>query len=434
MNACAAAPVPDAGIDDHIQSVSGLSDSLLKQLRQALQKIDEINRITRIISMNARIEAVRIGAAGRSFGVIAEEMDTLSRRVSDAAQEIDRMADRTSTDLRERLDRLQTDVRRTRLTDLALANIDLIDRNLYERSCDVRWWATDAAVVAATQDPNPAALAHASQRLGQILDSYTVYFDLVLADLDGTVIANGRPRQYRSVGQSVAQQAWFQSAMATASGEEFGFQSMHASPLAGGERVLVYACTVRQDGRVTGRPLGVLGIVFRWDALAQTIVERTPLSEAEWRRSRVCIVDGQGLLLADTQAAGWLGRLDELCDTMLARLDRQPDATLLRFIHMAGTRPEDYSTHHAILVMMLCALAGPRLHGWPTSRVRRQPRQRTRSPTRPPNAVTTAARGCTPCLSRAWPRSATTRTPRRLRGARTPTSSRPRTSCSRLVT
>ena len=144
MNACAAAPLPDAGIDDHIQSVSGLSDSLLKQLRQSLQKIDEINRITRIISMNARIEAVRIGAAGRSFGVIAEEMDTLSRRVSDTAQEIDRMADRTSTDLRERLDRLQTDVRRTRLTDLALANINLIDRNLYERSCDVRWWATDA--------------------------------------------------------------------------------------------------------------------------------------------------------------------------------------------------------------------------------------------------------------------------------------------------
>ena len=43
MNACAAAPVPDAGIDDHIQSVSGLSDSLLKQLRQSLQKIDELD-------------------------------------------------------------------------------------------------------------------------------------------------------------------------------------------------------------------------------------------------------------------------------------------------------------------------------------------------------------------------------------------------------
>ena len=310
MNARAVAPVSDAGIDDHIQSVSGLSDSLLKQLRQSLQRIDEINRITRIISMNARIEAVRIGAAGRSFGVIAEEMDTLSRRVSETAQDIDRMAGRTSTDLRERLDQLQNDVRRTRLTDLALANIDLIDRNLYERSCDVRWWATDGAMVAAAQDLQPAALAHASQRLGQILDSYTVYFDLVLTDLHGNVLANGRPRQYRSAGQSVAGQEWFQGAMRTDSGEAFGFQSMHASTLAGGERVLVYSCTVREGGRVQGRVLGVLGIVFRWDALAQTIVENTPLSEAEWRRSRVCIVDAHGLVLADSAGQGGNGRLE----------------------------------------------------------------------------------------------------------------------------
>jgi hypothetical protein len=70
------------------------------------------------------------------------------------------------------------------------------------------------------------------------------------------------------------------------------------------------------------------------------------------------------VLLGDTRAARWEARLDELAQEMLNRLDRQVDGTLLRFIHMAGTRPEDYSTHHAILVMLLCALAGPRLPGW----------------------------------------------------------------------
>lgn len=65
-------------VDDHIRSVSGMSESLLGELGRSLQRIDEINRTTRIISMNARIEAVRIGAAGRGFGVIAEEMDHLS--------------------------------------------------------------------------------------------------------------------------------------------------------------------------------------------------------------------------------------------------------------------------------------------------------------------------------------------------------------------
>ena len=40
--------------------------------------------------------------------------------------------------------------------------------------------------------------------------------------------------------------------------------------------------------------------MFRWDALAQTIVTRTPLSDAEWPRSRVCIVDDAGRILADS--------------------------------------------------------------------------------------------------------------------------------------
>ncbi len=33
-----------------------------------------------------------------------------------------------------------------RLVDLALNAIEIVDRNLYERTCDVRWWATDFAV------------------------------------------------------------------------------------------------------------------------------------------------------------------------------------------------------------------------------------------------------------------------------------------------
>ncbi|MDC7807164.1 methyl-accepting chemotaxis protein [Luteimonas sp BLCC-B24] len=298
-----ASAVAEASVDDHIRSVAGISDALLRQLRQSLQRIDEINRVTRIISMNARIEAVRIGAAGRSFGVIAQEMDTLSRNVSDTAQDIDRMAGATSLDLQSRLQRLQSEVRHTRLAGLALGNIDLIDRNLYERSCDVRWWATDPSLVEAALRPDADTLGHASRRLSQILDSYTVYFDLVLASLDGRVLVNGRPRQYTSVGANVIDTPWFQSAIRTRSGDDYGFQSVHASPLAGGERALVYSCTVRHGGRIDGAPLAVLGIVFRWDALAQTIVTRTPLSDAEWPRSRVCIVDDGGRILADSSPA-----------------------------------------------------------------------------------------------------------------------------------
>ncbi len=290
-----------ASVDDHIRSVAGLSGRMLGELRQSLRRIEEINRTTLVISMNARVESARMGAAGRGFAVIAQEMDALSRRVAETAGEIDRRAEATRADMQATLARLEDEVRHTRLAGLALVNIDLIDRNLYERSCDVRWWATDAAVVAAARPGATAEeLAHASRRMGQILDSYTVYFDLVLVGLDGCVLANGRPGQYRSAGMDVRDAPWFESARRCASGEEFGFQEVHASALAGGERVLVYACGVREGGRVDGRLLGVLGIVFRWDALAQTVVQRTPLSQQEWTRSRACIVDGQVRVLADS--------------------------------------------------------------------------------------------------------------------------------------
>jgi hypothetical protein len=103
--------------------------------------------------------------------------------------------------MRQTLQQLDDDVRRTRLSELALSNIDLIDRNIYERSCDVRWWATDAAIVDCATTPSPERAAHAAARLGVILDAYTVYLDLWLCSPDGIVLAHGParalPRRHR---------------------------------------------------------------------------------------------------------------------------------------------------------------------------------------------------------------------------------------------
>ena len=67
-----------------------------------------------------------------------------------------------------------------------------------------------------------------------------------------------------------------------------------------GQRVLVYSAGVREQGDARGELLGVLGVVFNWDGLAQTIVENTPLPQDEKSRTRVCVVDRQGVVLADT--------------------------------------------------------------------------------------------------------------------------------------
>ena len=284
------------------ERIAELADSLVGRMSQASAEIGKINDRTRLLSLNAQIEAARAGGAtGAAFGVVASAMKGLSDKTSVVADTMAQETTEANKALRQIIQTLATNVRGLRLSDLALTNIDLIDRNLYERSCDVRWWATDSSPVAALTEHTPEARQHCAHRLGVILNSYTVYYDLVVCDLSGTVVANGRPNLYHSVGSKCAQEPWFRAALDTRSGEEFGFQSVHESPLVNGQRVLIYSCCVRTDGDVHGQPLGVLGIVFHWDALAQTIMENTPLPAAEREGTRVCIVDDAGMVLADTQ-------------------------------------------------------------------------------------------------------------------------------------
>ena len=287
--------------EEHAQSMIALSQGMLKEVVEALDKIKRVNRTIHILSMNARVEAARAGEAGRGFAVVAEQLSGLAASTERTVQGIEDTSTNITGELNIVAERLSKDALDNRLCDLALNAIDLIDRNLYERSCDVRWWATDSALVDAAQDPSPENLRHVSQRLGQILDSYTVYYDLVLADLDGRVIANGRPMQWRqSRGANVSGSDWFKSARATTSGTQFGFETVHASPLVGGQNVLVYSCTVRERGAVHGKPLGVLGIIFHWDALGPETLKRIPLSPREATVTRAAVVDDSGRILADS--------------------------------------------------------------------------------------------------------------------------------------
>ena len=228
-------------------------------------------------------------------------MVTFSERTQRAATKLQDESEGLVLELAEISRRLATEVRGTRLCDLALTNIDLIDRNLYERTCDCRWWATDGAMVAVLEHPGETTAKVATQRLSVILKAYTVYFDIVLADLQGRIIATGRPGTYRSQGSMHANAPWFKAALVTSNGDDFGFQSVHASSLVGGARALVYSCKVCRGGDAQSAPMGVLGVVFNWDGLAQKIVHETPIEDAKRATTRVCVVDHEGTVLADSR-------------------------------------------------------------------------------------------------------------------------------------
>jgi hypothetical protein len=147
--------------------------------------------------------------------------------------------------------------------------------------------------------------------MGVILDAYTVYFDLVLCDSSGRVVANGRPEKFNSLGQDQSSAVWFRKAMQSANGNEFGFQSAHRSTLVGNRQVLAYSCGVRTGGEANGQVLGVLGILFNWSGLAEPIVTKIPVDVSEQDLTEAYIIDQRGILLA-TNTGATLGSVLEL--------------------------------------------------------------------------------------------------------------------------
>jgi len=269
--------------------------------------INAITRETKTLALNALIESARAGEAGRGFAVVASEVKTVSERITEIAGSLSTQLGGSVTELTDLGKRMILQVRGQRLVDLSLNMIDIIDRNLYERSCDVRWWATDAAVVGALENPGAAAMAHASQRLGVILNSYTVYLDLWVADRDGRVVANGRPDRYPGViGSSVADQALFRAAMETRSGEDYAAQDVAVAPALGHAHTAIYSTAIRQGAKSDGRVLGALGIYFDWQPQAAAVVGGIRLTEEERARTRCLLVDSRHRVIAASDGQGLL--------------------------------------------------------------------------------------------------------------------------------
>lgn len=269
-----------------------------------LRDITGVTNVLRILALNALIEAKRAGDMGAGFAVVADEVRQISTRVEEISKLMAGELGVEITALEQLTQSMAAQNQGTRLIDLALNAIELIDRNLYERTCDVRWWATDAAMVAAAADS--AARATASQRLGVILDAYTVYLDLWLCDLDGNVIANGRPRTYTLTDVNVASQPWFQRARALSSGEEFAVADIATERHLAGAQVATYATAVRENGLADGKPIGVLGAHFDWQPQAAAITQGIRLSGEERKTTRALLVDSSGRVIAASDGQGIL--------------------------------------------------------------------------------------------------------------------------------
>ena len=317
--------------------ILGLAFEVSRVTEEKVGTIDAVMRRSRTLALNARLEAARAGTAGDAFAVVANEMGQIALEISRLASELREAIATNSMKLESAGKQMLLDFHGVRSADLARTAVEIIDRNLYERSCDVRWWATDSAVVAALEHRSEASAGYTCDRLATILRSYTVYLDLWVADEHGRVIANGRPRDYPdAVGTDVSSEEWFRSAMATASGSDFHVCDIERSPALRGALSATYSTAVRAGAATHGRPIGALGIFFDWGPQAETVVRDIAEAEGDGRAIRVMLLNGKHRVIASSDSQGILSEVYPLAASGGERGYYQADDRLVAYAITPG--------------------------------------------------------------------------------------------------
>ena len=289
------------------ERILALSKAVSDVVTDKVRDIQKTASATKILALNAQIEAARAGEHGKGFAVVAQEVKSVSQHIAEVMKDLTQSLNEKTVELEKLGQNLIANVRGRRLTDLSLNMIEIIDRNLYERSCDVRWWATDSAVVDCAGRPDDMQVEFASKRLGVILGAYTVYLDLWVTDTKGHVLANGRPDRYPRVkGASVTGEDWFRQAMATDSGDDFVVTNITNNPLLDNKLVATYAAAIRSGGESRGEIIGTLGIFFDWETQSQTVVNSVRLEADEKEFTRCLLLDHNFRIIASSDKNGIL--------------------------------------------------------------------------------------------------------------------------------
>ena len=132
--------------------------------------------------------------------------------------------------------------------------IDIMDRNLYERANDCRWWALTPLFQSelAQKQPNTNAM---SATLKQINDLYTVYTNLFIFDTQGNIVAASNDRSI--IGERI-EKPFMQKLLGNSNAQHYFVSDFEPCRFYNNRPTYVYSATITHQGRVVGG----IGIVF----------------------------------------------------------------------------------------------------------------------------------------------------------------------------
>ncbi len=166
-------------------------------IRELVRAINFINNETNMLAVNASIQAGVAGAEGESFSVIASEIGRLAKQSEEFVSIVNQLTESLGSCVHKTV--------AVRLADAAFDTIDKIDRNLFERNCDIQAFAKFQKLIdcakAGKNDPSAQELLQKAHSI------YEVYHDILVLDLRGTIVSAAVRTDL--IGESQGDRDWF---------------------------------------------------------------------------------------------------------------------------------------------------------------------------------------------------------------------------------
>ncbi len=251
--------------EENINIPALLNSCIIPEInKKTYVKVEHDKRAMQLISTNGMLFAAELGSSGQALSPIFEQ--------------ITKTGDFATSCMEDLLQEMAIDELNLNFQTLELFSkqaIDLIDRNLFERSADIRWWSTDKYLIDALREPTEQSAKDAGQRLKVINGSYTMYRNLILVDASGTILACSSPSLLGGIKHvNVSAHEWFEKGMQTQNNTEYAVADVQDSELEPTKnRSLVYSSGVRVTG-TEADAIGVLGILFDWDTEAGMMLQK----------------------------------------------------------------------------------------------------------------------------------------------------------------
>lgn len=188
--------------------------------------------------------------------------------------EISRTGRKTQEVFSQSIGDLQQTVVSTILQDCqarAALAVDILDRNLYERANDCRWWALDRTFATHLAGHAGGDNSEVTAVLQQINQLYSVYHTLILFDAQLRVVAVSNQKNNALIGEALYE-PWAKATLQLGDSQSYHASAFEPNRFYNDAHALTYCAVIRSPER---RVLGGIAIVFDTTTQLSTMLTDT---------------------------------------------------------------------------------------------------------------------------------------------------------------